>query len=128
MGIDHQQTSQDGIIPRFIYSLFDNLQTKSQQGYNCQVCVSFLELHNEDLIDLLNPIPGFNLTIREDSRGNINWHGVHEEAVYSPMQLIEYVFLRLLPPFFIKTREPLIAFCLLLLSLFVYLQIYLFIF
>ncbi|KAI8888034.1 hypothetical protein K501DRAFT_241107 [Backusella circina FSU 941] len=89
MGIDHQQTSQDGIIPRFIYSLFDKLQTKSQQGYSCQVCVSFLELHNEDLIDLLNPIAGFNLTIREDSHGNINWHGVHEKTVNNPMQLME---------------------------------------
>lgn len=82
----------DGIVPRFIDSLFNSLESKKSHSYSFQVCVSFLELHNEDLVDLLCPNvkrrEGLNLTIREDSQGNICWSGVREEVVSNPTELM----------------------------------------
>ncbi|CEP16969.1 hypothetical protein [Parasitella parasitica] len=83
----------DGIVPRFIDSLFHSLESKRSDNYSFQVYVSFLELHNEDLVDLLCPNvksrrEGLNLTIREDSHGNICWAGVREEAVSNPTELM----------------------------------------
>ncbi|KAJ3280634.1 hypothetical protein HK104_000528 [Borealophlyctis nickersoniae] len=90
-----------GIIPRAIYSLFDRLQRQtlhSPGGFKYRIFVSFLELHNEDLVDLLNPRPkeasssggagGQGLAIREDASGRIVWIGVKEEEAHSPEQLL----------------------------------------
>lgn len=33
---------------------------------NCQVYLSYLEIYNEKIRDLLRPIPGVNLELRED--------------------------------------------------------------
>ncbi|KAG0166602.1 hypothetical protein DFQ28_007272 [Apophysomyces sp. BC1034] len=83
--------TNEGIVPRFIHSLFDHLHAKSSPDYTFQVSVSFLELHNEDLVDLLSKREGLNLSIREDSHGNICWHGVREEVVTQPTELLEYL-------------------------------------
>jgi len=62
--------------------------------------VSFLELYNEELIDLLNPQSRENnkkgkseLMIREDINGQIYWAGVKEVEVALPDELLEYAFL-----------------------------------
>ncbi|KAL9544257.1 hypothetical protein MBANPS3_007717 [Mucor bainieri] len=89
-------SANDGIVPRFIDSLFSSLESKRSHTYSFQVCVSFLELHNEDLVDLLCPNvrnsnsrrEGLNLTIREDSQGNICWSGVREEGVSNTAELM----------------------------------------
>ncbi|PKY45977.1 kinesin-domain-containing protein, partial [Rhizophagus irregularis] len=46
-----------GIIPRAIRKLFADLHERKEKNpsYQFEVYVSFLELYNEDLIDLLNP-------------------------------------------------------------------------
>jgi hypothetical protein len=54
--------------------------------------VSFVELYNEDLIDLLakgdyRP----QVTIREDTKGTIYWTGVQEIVVTSVEEIIQYV-------------------------------------
>lgn len=70
--------------------------------YRYEIYVSFLELYNEELVDLLNPqtaqrrksVAGLNsagsteITIREDVAGNIYWSGVREERCYSPEDLL----------------------------------------
>ncbi|KAF7732083.1 hypothetical protein EC973_006338 [Apophysomyces ossiformis] len=83
----------EGIVPRFIGALFERLAALQDNGHSCQVSVSFLELYNEDLVDLLCPTKreGFNLSIREDSHGNICWSGVKEEVVKSPQELLGYL-------------------------------------
>jgi hypothetical protein len=82
----------------------------SISGFDYQVYVSFLELYNEELIDLLNPYhtqkrkqfgggaasttsaaaaaPPAEVTIREDVAGNIYWSGVKEELCTSPEELL----------------------------------------
>lgn len=50
------------------------------------VKVSFIEIYNEDLHDLLNSAPLEELppiTIREDTKGRIYWTGVKEVLVHS---------------------------------------------
>ncbi|KAI9255981.1 P-loop containing nucleoside triphosphate hydrolase protein [Sporodiniella umbellata] len=84
IGIDY---ATEGIVPRFVHSLFQQLAQK-QDLDSYQVSVSFLELHQEDLVDLLGG-KGFQLTIREDTQGNICWTGVKEEVVTDPMELME---------------------------------------
>ncbi|CDH60804.1 kinesin family member 21 [Lichtheimia corymbifera JMRC:FSU:9682] len=79
-----------GIVPRFIDSLFEQIEARKScsETYGAQVFVSFLELYNEDLVDLLNPVKGMNLMIREDAQGNICWFGVREEPVSNPQELL----------------------------------------
>ncbi|CAO3644425.1 unnamed protein product [Cunninghamella blakesleeana] len=100
MGIGLDSTLQkenEGIVPRFITTLFNHLSNKKQQhpDQDQQVSVSFLELHNEDLIDLLLTSSSYTLkkenqpmvVIRQDNQGNICWSGIREEIVSTPQQL-----------------------------------------
>lgn len=47
------QDSPTGMIPRALSHLFDKLLSLESQEYTIRV--SFLELYNEDLFDLLSP-------------------------------------------------------------------------
>ncbi|KAL7315409.1 hypothetical protein PS15m_004632 [Mucor circinelloides] len=103
----------EGIVPRCIVDLFRNLEERSESNseFNYEVYVSFLELYNEELIDLLSPQlqqqtaankrrsgvplqPASNtveVTIREDIAGNIYWSGVREERCYNPEELLSFL-------------------------------------
>lgn len=93
MGIGTESVTtvgNDGIVPRFIDVLFEKLKEKNQLN-QYEVYVSFLELYNEDIIDLLSPFKkeNPNLSIREDHLGNIHWYGVREEKVSNSFELLE---------------------------------------
>ncbi|GBC24961.2 uncharacterized protein OCT59_009462 [Rhizophagus irregularis] len=86
-----------GIIPRAIRKLFADLHERKEKNpsYQFEVYISFLELYNEDLIDLLNPQSRENnkkgkndLIIREDTNGQIHWAGVKEVKVSDPDELL----------------------------------------
>lgn len=98
---------EDGIVPRAMELLFELLQQQYQQHngqsptsssngrsirpissqkpiYKYSVKVSFVEIYNEELIDLLNSAPPHEkppVTIREDTKGHIYWTGVKEVTV-----------------------------------------------
>ncbi|OAD78767.1 hypothetical protein PHYBLDRAFT_29641, partial [Phycomyces blakesleeanus NRRL 1555(-)] len=96
MGIGIDSTNNElhrGIVPRFVYSLFERVESMRSVYHSCQIFVSFLELHNEDLVDLLSPVKreGLNLCIREDSHGQISWTGVREEVVTTPKELLSFL-------------------------------------
>ncbi|KAI8380958.1 uncharacterized protein BYT42DRAFT_564774 [Radiomyces spectabilis] len=58
------------------------------------VHVSFVEIYNEELIDLLNPAPPSErpaVTIREDTKGHIYWTGVKEVAVGTTEDVLRYL-------------------------------------
>ncbi|KAI9491597.1 hypothetical protein BDB00DRAFT_874161 [Zychaea mexicana] len=58
------------------------------------VKVSFVEIYNEELVDLLNPAPPTErppVTIREDTKGQIYWTGVKEVAVESTEDVLRYL-------------------------------------
>jgi Kinesin motor domain len=76
-----------GLVPRAIDMIFeecDKRKTKSDILIKC----SFLELHNEDINDLLDPINNGNqnITIREE-KGAISIYGLHEETVKNATEM-----------------------------------------
>jgi kinesin family protein 4/21/27 len=116
-GLDgNVNTENQGIVPRAIYTIFENLPKRYESPSTFQVFVSFLELYNEELVDLLNPskdvgnqnfsgplggrpasapstrhLAESSLRIREDEYGNIVWVGVREELCNSPDELLGHL-------------------------------------
>ncbi|KAI8970484.1 P-loop containing nucleoside triphosphate hydrolase protein [Mycotypha africana] len=89
-----------GIIPRFSENLFkwiENQQNSQQQEQQQQqrehvkfeVKCSFLELYNEEIIDLLKNNKKSNIVIREDNNGNITWSGVYENFIQGSEELLD---------------------------------------
>ncbi|KAJ2490636.1 hypothetical protein IWW37_003010 [Coemansia sp. RSA 2050] len=77
-----------------------NLEEKSKQhpAFTYSIDVSFLELYNEDLVDLLNPRSptaggsgGRGPTIRENSRGNMVLVGVERKLAAGEDDIIGYL-------------------------------------
>ncbi|GAN04848.1 kinesin, motor region protein [Mucor ambiguus] len=81
-----------GIVPRFADNLFDWIkcqQNKPDNNTQYSVEVSFLELYNEDIIDLLSVNnKNASITIRENANGNITWSGVQEERIQGAADLL----------------------------------------
>lgn len=87
-------------MPRCIIELFQLLKNREAQDseFKYEIFVSFLELYNEEFIDLLNNTRSkrrsanytnsSEVSIREDIAGNIYWSGVKEEICYSPEELL----------------------------------------
>lgn len=94
-----------GIVPRCIVELFEILKNREAQDpeYKYEIYVSFLELYNEDFIDLLNntqqtkrrsqqQLPQVTeVSIREDITGHIYWTGVKEEICYNPQDVLNHL-------------------------------------
>ncbi|CAJ0640091.1 4934_t:CDS:10 [Entrophospora sp. SA101] len=73
-----------GLIPRAMSTLFSSINSVNYANRKYTLTVSFIEIYNEELIDLLGEEVGENrpqVTIREDSKGNILWSGLHEFQV-----------------------------------------------
>ncbi|KAI7818010.1 P-loop containing nucleoside triphosphate hydrolase protein, partial [Gamsiella multidivaricata] len=93
-------SSSEGIIPRAMTQLFQDARRPPSvyPGYRTPppktiFRVSFVEIYNEDLIDLL--VKGdFRppVTIREDTKGNIFWTGVQEIVVTSVEEVIHLLW------------------------------------
>ncbi|XP_076670153.1 kinesin-like protein Klp61F [Andrena cerasifolii] len=83
-----QSDSSAGMIPRSLSHLFDKLQLIESQEYT--VRVSFLELYNEELFDLLS-INGDGSKIRlyEDAskKGAIVIHGLEEVTIHNKSEV-----------------------------------------
>jgi len=87
-----------GIIPRAVSSIFASArQLKEERGnaWNYSLKGSFVELYNEDLIDLLSledPNGGKReVQIREDKDGHIIWGGLREVNVKNANEVMKYV-------------------------------------
>jgi hypothetical protein len=105
IGLDGINPSADvvskGIVPRSISVIFQRLseQKEKDMEFESSVNVSFMELYNEELIDLLNPRPRTasvahnGPTIREDGSGKIVWQNLSEEQVNSTAELMRYALL-----------------------------------
>lgn len=75
-----------GIVQRFAIDLFDSLGNPDREG-NYQVTVSFLELYNEDINDLLAS-HDTHPRIRQNMYGTIDLTGVHQECVQNSEELL----------------------------------------
>lgn len=54
-----------GIIPKICQDMFERINNMKDQNTNCTVEVSYLEIYNEKVRDLLNPTTKGNLKVRE---------------------------------------------------------------
>ncbi|TPX65287.1 hypothetical protein SpCBS45565_g05274 [Spizellomyces sp. 'palustris'] len=78
---------REGIVARAIKHIFSAIDNGShatdEEETKFDLSVSFIEMYNEDLIDLLTVPPLKGVTVREDPRGGIYWAGAREENVES---------------------------------------------
>lgn len=86
-----------GIIPRAVSTIFSSAkQLREERGgtWTYQIKSSFIEIYNEDLIDLLvDDTAGGRreVQIREDKDGHIIWGGLRELQVKNPNEVMTCV-------------------------------------
>ncbi|XP_057974941.1 kinesin-like protein KIN-7C, mitochondrial [Malania oleifera] len=83
----HGEQKSPGIIPLAVKDVFGIIQ--ETPGHEFLLRVSYLEIYNEVINDLLNPT-GQNLRIREDSQGTYV-EGIKEEVVLSPAHALSLI-------------------------------------
>lgn len=85
--------AEAGVIPRAVRQIFDTLEAQNAD-YNMKV--TFLELYNEEITDLLAPEdnsrtsedrPKKPVSLMEDGKGCVIVRGLEEEAVYSANEI-----------------------------------------
>ncbi|WCJ44381.1 Kinesin-like protein KIN-7E chloroplastic [Euphorbia peplus] len=83
----HGEQKSPGIIPLAVKDVFGIIQ--ETPGREFLLRVSYLEIYNEVINDLLNPT-GQNLRIREDAQGTYV-EGIKEEVVLSPAHALSLI-------------------------------------
>ncbi|CAG7852493.1 Kinesin-like protein KIF21A [Serendipita indica DSM 11827] len=90
-------TNGMGIIPRAVAAIFakaNELKTERAGGWQYAIKGSFIELYNEDLIDLLvDESSGVRreVQIREDKDGHIIWGGLREVNVRNAQEVMNLI-------------------------------------
>ncbi|KAL1508618.1 hypothetical protein AB1Y20_004715 [Prymnesium parvum] len=83
------QPADLGVVPRVVEQVFEELNRGQQAGGEFNVRVSYLEIYNEEVKDLLHPrTPSKAISIREDRAGDIFVLGVREVAVGSCEEML----------------------------------------
>ncbi|KDE06529.1 hypothetical protein MVLG_03178 [Microbotryum lychnidis-dioicae p1A1 Lamole] len=85
-----------GITPRAVALIFDRMReiTNASKGATTfDAKLSYVEIYNEDLIDLLagNADVRPTVQIREDKQGNIFWSGLREVKVTSALEVMTHL-------------------------------------
>ncbi|KAI0094064.1 kinesin [Irpex rosettiformis] len=90
-------TNSMGIIPRAISHIFTRCrELKEERGtaWNYNIKGSFIEIYNEDLLDLLSGDGAGGkaiVQIREDKQGHIIWEGLREVNVKNPQEVMNLI-------------------------------------
>lgn len=92
-GFDVEVTeSQIGIIPRAIQHMFQGIAKIDAQF---KIVAQFIEIYNEDIIDLFDPTPTREdqkrMKIHEDSQGDIHVFGVHQKPIHSVEDALQWL-------------------------------------
>lgn len=98
--VSAQDLETQGLIPRFVNDLFENLEDTSsgEAPSSYKIKVSFLEIYGEDVFDLINVTAsgGYNrlesrasLPVREDESGKVFVQGQTELEVFSATNALE---------------------------------------
>lgn len=82
-------SAKPGVMFHTFTSLFSQIE-KNSKGREYKVCISYLEIYNENIRDLLNPSLEV-LDIREDSQKGIVIAGLTEILTTSPSTVFDYV-------------------------------------
>jgi kinesin family protein 4/21/27 len=84
-------TPRTGLIPRTVQTIFEraeDIRLSSGAGATWECRLSFLELYNEEIIDLLSG-SGVQITIREEREGRIVWSGIREVRVKTLAEVMQ---------------------------------------
>ncbi|KAM9409662.1 kinesin-like protein KIF21B [Pholidichthys leucotaenia] len=95
--------SEQGIIPRAVHQLFEGIQSRRMRAQDSgtqppefKVSAQFLELYNEEILDLFDGARDpesrsrkSNIKIHEDSNGSIYTTGVTSRLVHSEEELLQ---------------------------------------
>jgi hypothetical protein len=80
----------DGVIPRACFDLFESIETKCDG--NAQVTLSYLEIYNEEIRDLMSPTDcSSQLRIRETLHGEVYVSGLESRSVANPQEIGKYM-------------------------------------
>ncbi|XP_035578130.1 kinesin-like protein KIF19 [Zalophus californianus] len=79
--------AEPGIYLQTLTDLFRAIE-ESRDNADCSVSMSYLEIYNEVIRDLLNPSSGF-LDLREDSRGSIQIAGIMEVSTSNAQEIMQ---------------------------------------
>ena len=82
--------SDEGLIPRLNFSLFESLKKISTDNHDYFITVSYLEIYNEVIKDLLNP-SDTHLKIREHPDMGIYVEGLAEIKASSPEDIQKFI-------------------------------------
>lgn len=91
--------NQKGIIPRALEDIFHRIKNISDQNddglsfsTSFNIFAQFIELYNEDIIDLLDPYKkNATYKIHQDFNGQINVNGATIKKIYKPEDALQYV-------------------------------------
>ncbi|CAG8542233.1 10754_t:CDS:2 [Paraglomus occultum] len=89
-----QSPETKGIIPRAMATVFSHMNSPKYKNRRFTTKVSFIEIYNEELIDLLGESYGEErpqVTIREDTKGKIIWNGLQEFKVNSADEVMSHL-------------------------------------
>jgi centromeric protein E len=84
----HGDQKSPGIIPLAIKDVFSIIQETPDREFLLRV--SYLEIYNEVINDLLDPL-GQNLRVREDGQQGTYVEGIKEEVVLSPAHALSLI-------------------------------------
>lgn len=79
-----------GIMPRVISNLFTEIQARYEQSIT--VRVSYLEIYNEMMYDLLSPELSSNISINEDGKGMIFFKGLTQKICNNEEEALSSLF------------------------------------
>ncbi|KAF5834060.1 kinesin motor domain-containing protein [Dunaliella salina] len=86
-----QSYAQRGLIPRVITQLFSELQSKPSQ--DCKVNISYLEIYNDSLYDLLDITTApHEINVYEDRASKVNIVGLRSVTVSSEKEALALLF------------------------------------
>jgi len=85
---DLSNTDQHGVIPRAAAAIFEELKQPQYSQDDTDVQCSYLEIYNENIIDLLNPSSG-KLNLREDIKKGVYVERLTKKVTYNTMDCLE---------------------------------------
>lgn len=80
MGLKFEEENYNehrGLIPRTMEFMFDCMEEQQKIGINYTAKCSYLQIYNEQIIDLLNKA-NTNLQVREDTKKGVYIEGITE--------------------------------------------------
>ena len=78
-----------GIVFRTVMELYARIESIKEES-DVEVVVSYLEIYNENVLDLINP--STQLQVREDGGKGVNIPGLSRHRPAGPDELLRYFF------------------------------------